>query len=393
VVLAAGATRAVVTLAPRWSEFCVADGERLLLTRTLGDQPVEEVRRYLAVFNSNAPKETVQALYLVNGGDAELRERLHKALNVPVHAFDPFAGLEAPACPAPQVAGFAGAAGLLRAHAAGKLPVNFAAPKQARAARDPRRLRAALLAGAAAALVVAATVYGVTQSAKKERDLAAQRLAKVDLDGQLAQMEDEAKVIKALQEWTGGEVNLLDELYDLTDRFPSTETMRITQLSVTPLPRNEKDKKKHVAQISLKGVTTDDIRQLDQFLERTDADGHYRVDPKQVSTNGDQDKGKFPQQFTAQADVAPRKPALYARQLPRSLETAPTAPAPGPPPPAPPAAVASQARPAGDGPKAPPAAPRPPAANPQPAMQPPPPGSPVFRRPRGELRMKTGAPQ
>src|SRR5205823_3777414 len=79
--IAAGATRAVVTLAPRWREFCVVSGERLLVARTLGDKPEEEVRRYLAVFNLNSPKQTVRALYVANGGDAGLRDRLQQVLN------------------------------------------------------------------------------------------------------------------------------------------------------------------------------------------------------------------------------------------------------------------------------------------------------------------------
>src|SRR5206468_9977316 len=81
---AVGATHAVLTLAARWREFCVVSGERLLLARTLGDKPEEEVRRHLAVFNLNSPKHTVRALYLVDAGEAGLRERLHQGLKVPV---------------------------------------------------------------------------------------------------------------------------------------------------------------------------------------------------------------------------------------------------------------------------------------------------------------------
>lgn len=387
-----GHTRAVLTLAPRWSELCVASGERLVLAQTLGDKLVEEVRRNLAVFNSNSPNQTVRELCLLDGGNVELRERLHEALKLPVHAVDAFAGSEPPACEPAQLAGFAGAVGLLREQSSGRLPVNFASPKQVASARDPNALRVALLAALAAALVLAATVYGYAQSANKERTLTAERLLKVSLDGQLAQWEEDAKRIRALQEWTSGDINLLDELYDLTDRFPPTETMRITHLSVMPIVRIEKDKEKHVARIGLNGVVTDDIHQVDQFLERMDADGHYRVDPKQVSANSDQDRGKFSQKFMAQADIAPRRPALYARRLPASLATAPTAPAAVPPPPVAvaPAAVASQPAPASDVPAAPPGAQPPPAVSPQPTLAPAPDGSP-FRRPRGEK--KQGVPK
>src|SRR5262249_59056327 len=131
---------------------------------------------------------------------------------------------------------------------------------------------------------------GYTQNTKKERELAVQRLVKTDLEGQLAQLEEDAKRINALQEWTGTELSLLDELYDLTDRFPSTETMRVTLLTVTPLARNEKEK--HVARINLNGVLTDDIKQLDQFVDQMGGDGHYRAAPNLGSPNGHKDAGK-----------------------------------------------------------------------------------------------------
>jgi hypothetical protein len=386
-----GTTCGVVTLAPRWSEFCVAEGNHLLLARTLGDKPVEEVRRHLTVFNSNAPAQNVKALYLINSDGAEPRDLLYQALQVPVVDFDPLAGLELPTGRPRQVAGFAGAVGLLRAHAAGKLPVNFVAPKRPVAAKDSNKLRVAVAASVLAALILAAVVYGVTESARNRNELVAQRLKVLDLDAQLTQLEADAKAIDALKEWTGGEINVLDELYDLTDRFPSTETMRLTLLNVMPLGRSEKKTDKHVARINLKGVSTDDIRQVDELLERMNTDGYYRVDPKQVSAATDADKAKFTQQFNAQADVEQRRPASYARQLPASLETASTEPAAVTPAQSASPAVASQTAPAADPPKDQPAGQQP-AVNAQPAEQSPPPGG-GFRRARRQPKMIQGSPK
>jgi Tfp pilus assembly PilM family ATPase len=322
-------TRAVLTLAERWTEFCVVRDGCLVLARSFapGTAPVEEARRNLAVYNGQSPQHAVRAVYLANGGEGEpLRERLEQTLGTPVIPLDPFAGLEGPVPVVRNRGGFAGAVGLLRLQAEGKaVPINFLTPKQPKPPRDPNKKRVALAACLAALLVLGAVAIGYAQIAKRDRELTALTLAKVLLDGQMVQIEEDAKRIEALEEWAGGEIVWLDELYDLTDRFPNTDTIRLTHLTGSPLATAEKEK--HVARLTLKGVTTDNFQPVDDLIAQFARDG-YPVDPKHVNSNTEHDKQQFSKQFTTRADLQRQPPGKYTRRLPAAIGTGPRGEAP-----------------------------------------------------------------
>jgi hypothetical protein len=257
----------------------------------------------------------VQALGVADGAEPDpLCARLGEAMAIPVQAFDPLAGVEYPRVAPNQRGGFAGAVGLLHGLAHGQLPVNLAVPKEPRPPRDPSQRRAVLAAGAAVLALLVAVGWGFAEVAKRERELKALNLDKIDLDGQMIQVEEDAKRIKALGEWADGEVVWLDELYDLADRFPDGTTSQLTNLTGQPLPRTGKEK--YVARLSLKGITTVDSRAVDSLIARLVQDQYYRVDPKVLSRNMSTDRFRFPQQFTTQVDVARRPPDRYVRRLP-----------------------------------------------------------------------------
>ncbi len=308
---------AILALGERWAEFCVARGDALVFARSLpvGPNVAGEVRRNLAVYAGQAPPQPIRAVYVAGGREhAVLRERLQDLIEVPVHSFDPFAGVERPNLPLGGRGAFTGAVGLLHARAdRQELPINFVRPKQPKAQSDPNKRRLVLAVFVAGILLLAGIGFCYAQLAILDRNLADEAYANSNLDRRLLELDEDAKRLKALGDWVDGGVNCLDELYDLTDRFPEPNTVRLTQLSFDRLTRTAKEK--HAGTMTLKGITTAS-EPVDRLLSRIDGDGHYRVGPKEAGPNRGGIDRNFGQQFTTKVDVEKVPPSRYSRRLP-----------------------------------------------------------------------------
>src|SRR5262249_39202411 len=107
-----------------------------------------DVRRNLAVHGAQMPQAPIKAIYLAGKGSGELRERLSESVEIPVHTFDPFAGSEARELPMGNRGTFSGAVGLLFAHAAGAMAINFVSRRQPKPPKNPnlRLYRVAIIA-------------------------------------------------------------------------------------------------------------------------------------------------------------------------------------------------------------------------------------------------------
>jgi hypothetical protein len=197
------------------------------------------------------------------------------------------------------------------------LPINFVRVKQVRVAADPNRRKFALVGLLAVAVLGALGFYGYTVQANLDaewEDLSAQ---KKELEARAALAEEDDKRFKAVADWVGGEIVWLDELYDLTDRFPDHKGMRLTQVTGDPLPRTAKSKQ--IAKMALKGVVNnDEAPKVDDLLNGFVKDGHYRVSPKVLTRNTGTDRFFFPQQFTTRVELEKALPTQYARQLPEA---------------------------------------------------------------------------
>jgi len=307
----------LLTVSQPWAEFCVARGDNLLFSRSLTTSAnlAAEVRRNLAVYAGQAPQQPVRALYLADGADpAALRTSLQETLGIPVHAFDPFGGVDKPELPVANRAAFTGAVGLLYALAERKaLPINFLYPKQPQAPRDPNRRRLAFAGALAGAVLLAVVVYCHAQLQSRTRKLDELFDKQTDVERQLAILETDSKRVKAIDEWHQGEIDWLDELYDLTDRFPDINNLRLTQLTADPIARTAKSP--YVARMMLKGTMTADHTQVNQLESQLVNDGHFRVEPKVISRNTGAERYKFIQQFMTHLDVEQLPPEKYVRRL------------------------------------------------------------------------------
>jgi hypothetical protein len=335
----ADAAVAVLAIADGWAEICVTRGGALLLARSLvpGPNLAAEVRRSLAVFAGQAGAQPVAAAYVAGGAEnASVRERLHNLTELPAHLLDPFAGSDLPDLPAPDRRGpFAALVGLLHLQGSrGGLPVNFASPKQPRPPEDPNRRKVFLGAAVAAAVLLAVGLLGFLEISKLDQQIKAKTATNRELDEQLKAFEDDDKRVKAIGAWADQDVVWLDELYDLTDRFPDPdkENVRLTTFTgdvVERLPNakeKDKDKEKHVAKMSLKGVSGEDDRPLDHMMDAFRADRFYGLpNPPQRVQNRQPDRRTYRQEWTIpRIDVDKRKPEDYKRQV--EVDAAPDRP-------------------------------------------------------------------
>src|SRR5262249_37424120 len=157
------------------------------------------------------------------------------------HLLDPFAGSEQPDQPAPDTRGaFVALVGLLALHGdrAG-LPVNFVAPKQPKPPADPNKRNILMGAAVAAVLLFAVGVLGFSELAKLDAKVKAMKQRNSDLDLELVGYEEDEKRYAAVNAWNESSVDMLDEIYDLTDRFPDPEKdkVRLSVLSISPIER------------------------------------------------------------------------------------------------------------------------------------------------------------
>jgi hypothetical protein len=225
-------------------ELCVARGSELLFSRAVtaaavgnGDAPaaafLPELRRSLAAHGSQSPQQPVRTLYVAGEQVATGHGVLAASLGLKVVPFDPLSGTDLPDLARKE--SFAGALGMVQARVLhGRLPVDFLAPKKPRP--PVNRKKHYLIAAAALLLVLLVGVgvaYGLMAASRDGQieELAAKNEA---LDKEIKAYGDVDKRLEAIDAWSGQEMVVLDELYDLVAEFPDQPGIRITKASWTP---------------------------------------------------------------------------------------------------------------------------------------------------------------
>jgi hypothetical protein len=280
---------AILVRGDKWGELVILRGGQVAFTRSLTGMALGsetamlgELRRNLAVFAGSSQQNAVQALYVAEGDLAGgWSGRLRAGLSIPVQAFDPVAGAGVETQASPETRGcFAGAVGLaaLRARSA-ELPINFLEPREPRPVSDPGKRLIGLVGAAAAVLVVGGLIAGLVIADQKKNAVAALLTQKLQLEEDLRNMEDGGKRVKAVREWEDKGVNWLDELYDLTYRFPDPANTEVRTLVCGPLEPAKGSKLKYVADMRL-DIFTDAVKDVDMLATHMSQDHHYSVSPK-----------------------------------------------------------------------------------------------------------------
>jgi len=318
----ANAATAVLVRGDRWGELIIQRGGHLILARALAAQTltndgalIGELRRNLAIHANQNPDAPVKALYLPEpDSPGGLRERLQSSLEIPVHSYEPLAGLPAPDGPRGAQVGLAG---MLALAAQNVFPVNFAKPREPKPPRDPNKRLLSLAAAAAMALILLLGVAGAAHVFMLERQISTLDKIKSNGDNTLKQLDPDAKRLKALDEWAATDVNWLDELYDATARTNEISKMRITTFSAAPLD-NRASKSKSVAVVSLKGVIVDH-QPITNYVQDLDKETAYRRGPNQLKENRGIERLRFRQEFSFKYDIEKRPISGYTKSFTAEL--------------------------------------------------------------------------
>jgi hypothetical protein len=310
---------AAVTLGTQGGEFTVVRGGQVLFTRTVPAPTlagetllVAEVKRNLAVY-AGPP---VKAVYVAEGGHGRWAGRLDGALTIPVHSVDPLAGATTDV-PAEFHGRFAGAAGLLAGKAADALPINFAAPRQPKAEKDPNR-KTYIWVGVAAAVVLAAGwVFGYMQLVAAEDEVGRLRTQKAQAEKDKTDLGPAAARMAAVTSWSAPEVNLLDELFDFADRFPAGDQVRVNSVAVTQLPADLKTGKREAAarlevRVAARNPAAADDIKTGFDRDNTEKAKFYVGTQKQLA-GAPQTSTAYRELFTISTRVNHRNPADYTR--------------------------------------------------------------------------------
>jgi Tfp pilus assembly PilM family ATPase len=317
---------AVLTVGQPWAEFCVVKDNGVLFARPLTAGPglAGEVRRNLALYAGQSPQHPIRALYIAGQATehSDLRERLHDSMGLAVQPLDPFAGQEAVDVQRDQRGVFAGPMGLLLSRGVrAALPINFVQPREPKPAKNPNQLRIAAAAAVAALLLLGIIGFSFAQMASKDKELARLMEKKDERQKEVDRFDEDGKRVKAISDWLQGDVCWLDELYDLTDRFPDVSKIRVTRLTCQD-NIIKTGKEKYAANMIIAGITTEDPRLLAQLEAHLVQDGHYRPDPdKKVVRNPGARTVKFRQAFTWKVDIEKIPPAKYTRRLPETADS------------------------------------------------------------------------
>jgi hypothetical protein len=236
---------ATLVLGPAGGEFTVVRNGEVTFTREVpgpvaASEPMllADVRRNLTMYAGAAPGHPVQALYIAEAG-GRWAGRLRAALGIPVHAYDPLAGA-LPDFPEALRGRFAGAAGLLAAKAVDAVPINFVTPRQPKLDKDPKRAQLLIAAAVALLVVFAAGLFGYFALDAADDDLAQLQKQKTQLEEDVAKRDPDAKRLDAVRKWQARRVVWLDELFDMTDRFPNAPGAYASSFWGKALPPDQK---------------------------------------------------------------------------------------------------------------------------------------------------------
>jgi Tfp pilus assembly PilM family ATPase len=324
-----------------------------------------EIRRTLAVALDEQPEgSAVEKIYVFAGpGEHEaLAERIRRELGLPAELFNPFQALGVPEGRVPDGAGrFAPLLGMAMDEARGAHALDLLRPRR-RAQPNKRRTPLIIAAAVVGLLVAIGSYYYWSEASAIEaegKDISRQIR---ELNNLLKRSGEQRKVLDAVHDWQAGDVTWLDELRDLSIRFPTGRNLVLLGMTMTSAGRAGG------GDVAIKGVMRDQSVIL--RMENDVRDKYHELRSKRVLERRER------WHFETSMSVGRRDKTQYTSHLPAPPEGRPTTGPGGSATTAPTTPAASATTPAAASPTATPAstpAASPPAvpAKPAPAVAPP----------------------
>ncbi len=273
----------VLAIGQRWAELCFFRGDRFLQAQALANGPLltSEIKRNLAVFQAqhavSVDLSGPDCLY-VFGAKGSALDALRGGQTLPVQLLDPLQAEPELSANLANTGHFAGGVGLVALWSQTvQRPANLAAPKRQSAPVSAGRQRGMLWgAGLAVGMVIfVGLLWGAL--AYKRAQLGRLIAEKNAFDEQLVKVKQDRADIEALKDWEQSTVSWLDELHDLTARFPYQTGFRVNQFSATSAGTKKSAKDGHIGKIAIIGLTPpgheDYVKQLNQSMSR---DAHVK---------------------------------------------------------------------------------------------------------------------
>ncbi len=198
---------------------------------------VGEIQRTMAAAMQNRLDEgPIEGIYIFGGADdhADLAGRIEAELSLAAMVIDPFMGVDLPKRLVPDNSGsFAPLLGMLLDETQGpKHAIDFLHPRRRPLPRSRRRplLLAASLVGALA-LAAGYHVLGQLSAADAKNNALKQELS--DLKQLVKKAKKKEEVVRAVRNWQSNDVNWLDELRDMSLRFPSSRDTVVLRMTLS----------------------------------------------------------------------------------------------------------------------------------------------------------------
>jgi hypothetical protein len=230
------------------ADFSIISQGKVIFSRTIrlasepseeavAQQIISEINRSLLVAPQDSEEdEPVQRVYLLGSFTAqeETLEQLADELDLPVSLLNPLKGFRLqPGVRPESVRHFAGLLGMIRDHVDGQHAINFVDPK--RPPPPPNYRRKFALYGAVAAVCAGAMFYHFFDQVSQAKQDVAKLSGQLNKVEQLLEVTNRQKaVVDAVARWQADNVNWLDELRDLSRRFPEGSEALVQRLSAVP---------------------------------------------------------------------------------------------------------------------------------------------------------------
>ena len=282
-------------------ELLIFELDRLILVRTislsadndaaaLADRLAVEIQRSLMV-TARAESEqstTPDQIYIFGGDDEQqtLAERLTANLQLPAALLNPLDAFVAyPKDLPPQLHQFSGLLGALIDQPAERT-VDLLNSKCGRP-KSPW-LQRAIIYGSVAALALIGTIWWSLDVNQLKDSNATLKTELAELEKQYDQLSEKTAVVDQIATWQGDDINWLDELRELSQRFPERSLVQVKSMTLSSSPANP-------------GVIVMNLQAKDENvitkMEQTIRDEFHQVRTNQFSQSDSEEE--LPWQFGA----------------------------------------------------------------------------------------------